>query len=106
MLSLAVIREACRLLDAGELSHRKIANQLGVSRGTIGALASGRRAVYGREPGTQGTALRCWDTPPERCRGCGATVFKPCLLCRAREYKARHQPLPIRGPSRGQRQVA
>jgi len=50
MLPLVVVQEVRRLLDERELSQRKIASKLKISRGTIGAIASGRRGMYGREP--------------------------------------------------------
>lgn len=92
MLPVAVIEEVRRLLDEGELSQRKIASKLRVSRGTVGSIANGRRGIYGREPeGEEQPTLCCLDVPPARCDGCGATVYKPCLLCRTREYKARQK---------------
>jgi len=89
MLPLAKVQEICRLLDEGQLSQRKIALKLNVGRGTVSALASGRRGIYGREPDGQQPELPCFELEPERCRGCGATVYKPCVLCRAREYRQR-----------------
>ncbi|MGI9430217.1 MAG: hypothetical protein ACR2NM_16265 [Bythopirellula sp.] len=90
MLPLAVVQEIRRFLDAGELSQRKIACQLGVSRGTVGAIASGRRGTHGREPNTDRPELCCYERPPKRCRGCGARVYLPCILCRTRAFQARH----------------
>jgi len=98
MLPLATVQEVRRLLDEGKMSHRKIAHKLGVSRGTIGAISSGRRSVYGREPRAEGPTLCCLEQPPERCQGCGGTVYKPCVLCCVREYKARQkhwQSIPL-----------
>lgn len=84
MLTLSKVQEIRRLLDEGQLSQRKIAAKLGVSRGTVGALASGKRAVYGREPNEQAQ-----DRPPERCGGCGQRVVMPCVYCRAVDYRRR-----------------
>ncbi len=98
MLPLVTIQEVCRLLEERKMSHRKIAYMLGVSRGTIGAISSGRRGMHGREPGAERPILCCLELPPERCQGCGGTVYKPCVLCCAREYKARQkylQSLPM-----------
>ena len=89
MLRLATVEEIQRLLAAGQTSQRKIAKQMGVSRGTVAAIASGRRGIYGREPNSAENELCCFDAPPERCPGCGAMVYMPCLLCRTREYQAR-----------------
>lgn len=92
MLPVSVIEEVRRLLEEGELSQRKIASKLSVSRGTVGAIASGQRGIHGREPtDDEQPMLCCFDVPPERCVGCGATVYKPCVLCGAREYKARQK---------------
>ena len=92
MLPVSVIEEVRRLLDEGALSQRKIAKQLRVSRGTVGAIARGQRGIHGREPTDDDQPkLCCLDRPPERCDGCGATVYKPCVLCGAREYKARQK---------------
>ena len=93
MLSLALVQEVRRLLDEGELSQRKIAKKLGVSRGTVGAIASGRRGLYGREPDEEDDSLCCIEVPPERCPSCGGMVYMPCVLCRAREYRSREKRL-------------
>ena len=42
MLPTSLVHEIDRLLKAGQLSHRKIATRLGVSRGTIMAIARDR----------------------------------------------------------------
>lgn len=91
MLSLAVVEEIRRLLNEGRLSQRKIAARLGVSRGSVSAIASGRRGIFGREPEPDKLVLSAHELPPERCTGCGARVRKPCLLCRARAYRERHR---------------
>ncbi len=89
MLPLVVVEKVRRMLDERKMSHRKIADKLGISRGTVGAIASGRRGVYGREPGQKSPTLCCLELPPERCSGCGATVYLPCVLCSVRKYQAR-----------------
>ncbi len=91
MLSLVTVQEIRRLLDEGELSQRKIAAKLEVSRGTINAIASGQRGLHGKVPQRETPLLCCYATPPVRCCGCGGRVYSPCLLCRARKYKARRQ---------------
>ncbi|TWU22688.1 hypothetical protein [Bythopirellula polymerisocia] len=90
MLALETVMEVRRLLVEGHLSHRKIALQLGVSRGIVNSIASGRRGLHGRET----TTNYSYDSPElvaQRCRGCGAMVYMPCLLCRARQYRVRQQ---------------
>ena len=93
MLPLATVDEIRRLLDEGELSQRKIAKKLGVSRGTVGAIASGRRGHYGREPEFGEPELYNPDLPPERCPTCGGMVYMPCALCRTRRYVKRRRNL-------------
>ncbi len=93
MLSLALVEEIRRLLVEGQLSHRKIAAKLSVSRGTVGAIASGRRGMFGHEPDADGLSLNSQSALAERCPTCGARVYKPCLLCRSREYKRRQERL-------------
>ena len=44
MIATSVVDEIRRLLQEGCLSQRKIAAQIGVSRGTVNAIALGRRA--------------------------------------------------------------
>lgn len=93
MLSLVTVHEIRRLLDEKALSQRKIALQLEVSRGTVQDIASGRRGLFGRLPEDESSVLSRYATPPERCCSCGGTVFKPCLLCQAREYRARRHEI-------------
>jgi len=80
-----VIAEVKRLLAEG-LSQREIARRLGISRGTIGAIATGRRPDYSDradEPKIDPNA------PKVRCGGCGGKVAMPCLACRDRAAAAR-----------------
>lgn len=88
MIAASVVEEIRRLLVEGKLSQRKIARLTGISRGTVGAIAAGRRPDYeslrsvadGGFPGPAG--------PPQRCPGCGGMVYMPCRLCRARAVQA------------------
>jgi hypothetical protein len=86
MLSAAIVLEIRRLLDEDELSQRAIAAKLSVSRGTVSAVARGFRGLGGHASSPR----RWYDGPhdpvPTRCPGCGGMVYKPCLLCRARNY--------------------
>ncbi|MEM8865035.1 MAG: helix-turn-helix domain-containing protein [Planctomycetota bacterium] len=84
MLTLSKVKEVRRLLDEGELSQRKIAAKLGVSRGTVSALATGKRGDYGREPTEAEPA-----GPPTRCKTCGWLVYLPCVRCEALDYQRR-----------------
>ena len=87
MIANAVVREIRDLLAGGELSQRKIARRVGVSRGTVNAIARGSRPNYAarrREPAGDFIAP---TGLPVRCPGCGGMVQMPCLLCRVREIK-------------------
>jgi hypothetical protein len=88
MLPLKVVREVRRLLDEGRHSQRQIAETVGVSRGTVQAIAAGKRGIYGAEP--TGDAEPS-NVPPVRCPGCGARVYLPCVLCKARAYRAHRE---------------
>jgi hypothetical protein len=83
MIGEAVLAEICQLLHEGKLSQRSIARQAGVSRGTVNAIALGKRP----EPGLRRRADSDF-TPPSgpkrRCGGCGGKVQMPCLACYVR----------------------
>jgi hypothetical protein len=91
MHSKTLIDEVDRLLREGELSQRKIAERLGVSRGTVGAIASGQRGLFGREPGDGVGTVLMPAGPAERCAGCGYRVYLPCLVCRTRAHRSRNK---------------
>ncbi len=88
MIADAVVSEIRDLLLAGGLSQRKIAQRLGVSRGTVCAIAHGKRPDYAHRRPPNNTF-----TPPSglpvRCPGCGGMVQAPCLLCHVRAIKSR-----------------
>jgi len=88
MIAQSLVDEVRRLLSEGKLSQRKIAQATGVSRGTVGAIASGRRRD--RPVVTASDEDGCDEPvgPPERCDGCGALVYLPCRLCRMRKLLA------------------
>ncbi|MEN1680732.1 MAG: winged helix-turn-helix transcriptional regulator [Planctomycetota bacterium] len=86
MIPLWKVQEVMRLLDEDQLSQRAIARQLGLSRGTVNALATGKRGSHGREtPSTTEPEAG----PPARCPGCGRLVHMPCVWCRAMDYRER-----------------
>ncbi len=93
MLPIAVVREIERLLQEGQHSQRKIATHLQVSRGSVGAIASGRRGIYGKEPEPDDVIPLASQGPPERCPRCGFRVIMPCLVCEARHYRSRQERL-------------
>ncbi len=89
MISHEKITEVRRLLSETTLSQRKIALLTGVSRGSIGAIALGRRPDY---EAIQSQETESWEEPTgplERCGGCGGMVYMPCLLCAALKRSAK-----------------
>src|SRR5262245_8664085 len=86
MLAKSLVEEIDRLLHEGRLSQRKIAAQLRVSRGTVSAIASGRRGVHGREVDDEERYLHHRQSGAERCPRCGYLVYMPCLICLNREF--------------------
>lgn len=88
MLPLKIVEEVQRLLDEKCYSQRRIAQITGVSRGTIQAIACGKRGTHGREEHTVAVPA---ETIPVRCPGCGARVYLPCILCQARAFTRRRE---------------
>lgn len=95
MINPSVIAEAKRLLAEGQTSQRQIALRLGISRGSVGAIASGQRPDYenlrsgdDEEPGIDSNA------PKVRCGGCGGMVVMPCHACRDRAALAKAKRRP------------
>jgi transcriptional regulator with XRE-family HTH domain len=86
MLPEAKVREAERLLATGELSQRKIARAIGISRATISAIAAGRRPDYEARRQARLAELEPLG-PLMRCPGCGGLGYSPCRLCRARKVQ-------------------
>jgi hypothetical protein len=83
MIAQAIADEVERLLSEGRLSQRQIARATGISRGTVGSIAQGKRK-------RRRTAESFLDPtrplgPPHRC---GGLVYGRCLLCRVRAWKA------------------
>lgn len=90
MLAPERVAEVKRLLAEGSLSQRRIAKQTGVSRATVGAIASGKRPDYSiRRP--EETDPLTPTGPPSRCKGCGGMVYLPCRVCYVRRLKARRK---------------
>ncbi|MGD0897968.1 MAG: helix-turn-helix domain-containing protein [Thermoguttaceae bacterium] len=86
MIAHGVVDEIRHLLDQGAMSQRKIARRLGVSRGTVNAIALGTRPDYLDRRDELGGFFPPAG-PPRRCPGCGGMVFMPCLLCHVRAMK-------------------
>ena len=83
MIASAVVQQIRRLAAGASLSQRKIARRLGVSRGTVIAIALGRRPDYAADKGGS-EDFSSSPGPPRRCPGCGGMVTMPCLLCNIR----------------------
>lgn len=88
MIAPSVVREIRGLLADGAYSQRKIARITGVSRGTVGAIARGKRRDYEAVESDQDVEPAGPVGPPERCPGCGGFVTMPCRLCRTRRLVA------------------
>lgn len=93
MLAKSLIEKIDRLLGEGRLSQRKIAAKLRVSRGTVSAIANGRRGLYGREASDDRTFPIGQPAPPERCPRCGYRVYMPCRICSSRDFQERQMEL-------------
>jgi hypothetical protein len=60
---------------------------LGVSRATVGEIASGRRGLHGRDEGDEMASAPAGRVRPARCGRCGYRVYSPCRVCIAREFR-------------------
>lgn len=87
------VAEIRRMLAQGE-SQRKIAERTGVSRGTVGAIALGRRPDYEDRRKARRGDFAPPAGPPRRCPGCGGMVLMPCLLCHVRALGAAREHHP------------
>ena len=90
MIEPSVVEEVRRLLAEGKLSQRKIARHIGISRATVGAIASGKRPDYTPRPRSEDDLYQP-SGPPARCPGCGGVVYLPCRLCHVRETKRKEE---------------
>lgn len=93
MLSPGKVMEIRRLLASGNHSQRQVARITGVSRGTVGAIASGRRPDYPTKAPDEDDCQH--HSLPVRCHGCGGWVHVPCRLCRVRAWHAQQQKLAL-----------
>lgn len=89
MIATTVVEEIRRMLREGSLSQRQIASHIGVSRGTVNAIALGKRNDNSARRSSTGEDFIPPTGLPIRCPGCGARVQMPCLLCYIR---ASHGP--------------
>ncbi|HEY4760059.1 MAG TPA: hypothetical protein VIH42_05705 [Thermoguttaceae bacterium] len=86
MIAEHVVDEVKLLLADGGISQRKIAKITRVSRGTVGAIAAGRRRIRKRFKNEDDLLLP--SGPFVRCLECGGMVHMPCHKCRTE--KAMH----------------
>jgi hypothetical protein len=91
MIASDLVREIREMLAAGGLSQRAIAERTGVSRGTVSAIAQGKRPDY--QPRNHSTEFGFIPPVgrPARCPGCGGLVLMPCLACYLRRWKIGRQ---------------
>ncbi len=90
MIAPKIVKEIRRLLAERRLSQRKIAESIGVSRGTVGAVASGKRPdrLMPRRAADYDESLKPTG-PPQRCPSCGGMVYMPCRVCQTRAAMAK-----------------
>lgn len=91
MIAPEVVDRIRRMLDQGELSQRGIARRLGVSRGTVNAIALSRRPDYEALWRREADEIPAPSGPPRRCPGCGALVLMPCVACAVRAVQDRRR---------------
>jgi Helix-turn-helix len=93
MIAPLVIQEVQRLLQKGGFSQRKIAKEMGISRGTVNSVAQGKRkADLVKNDRTEWQdEIICPAGEPCRCPKCGRLVQKPCLACQLRDLRKRHK---------------
>lgn len=89
MITATVVDEVRRMLREGRLSQRKIAFQIGVSRGTVNAIALGKRLCHRDDRPAADRGFTPPTGPLVRCPGCGGRVQMPCLLCYIRTRAGR-----------------
>ncbi|HEX4132910.1 MAG TPA: hypothetical protein VHZ24_22950 [Pirellulales bacterium] len=84
----AMVFEVQRLLTQEKLSHRRVAKLVGISRSTVGKIATGRRRAWPDRPASDDSYSIRPSGPVARCPGCGGRVYLPCRLCHVRMLKA------------------
>lgn len=91
MLSNHVVRQIQQLLEKGEWSQRRIADHLCVSRGSVGAIAAGKRPDYEAIKRERDKGFIAPSGPPKRCERCGVLVCMPCLACQIAAMQQRER---------------
>lgn len=90
MLSFAMVEEIRRLLAEGDLSQRKIARKLGVSRGSVAQILHGKHCSLRSQASPSSVPPRPTG-PPQHCRTCGGMVYMPCWRCHIRAVWAQER---------------
>jgi len=101
MIAPETIVEIRRLLAEGGHSQRESARRMGVCRGSVGSIASGRRRDGDDPLEPHEDDLTVLSGPPTRCAGCGAMVYMPCVLCRVRSKLQKGPRVIEQGAPRG-----
>ncbi len=91
MIAQNTVEKIRELLREGRLSQRKIARHLGVSRGTVNAIALGRRPDYEARRKCLADDIIRPRGPFVRCPTCGAKTQMPCLACQIRRWAVRRR---------------
>ena len=92
MIAPSIVGEIRNLIDKGKLSQREIARRLGVSRGTVNAIALGRRPDQSTRRRQHSSGFIPPAGIPKRCPICRCKVQMPCLACQVRAMKRRDAP--------------
>ncbi len=85
MLKPQVVLSILFLLKEKKFSQRKVAKMLGISRGTVGAIARGTRKLTRYLSAQEDAKVVSPQGPPRRCPLCGAKTKMPCLACQLRK---------------------
>ncbi|HWB00681.1 MAG TPA: helix-turn-helix transcriptional regulator [Pirellulales bacterium] len=84
----AMVWDVQRMLNEDRMSQRAVARAVGISRSTVGKIASGQRPAWpDRQPDGDCYSIRPTG-PIGRCPGCGGRVYMPCRLCHVRVLKS------------------
>ncbi len=91
MIASDIVKEIRQMLAEGSLSQRAIAERMGVSRGTVCAIAQGKRRDYPPRFFRMDMHFIPPAGRPARCSGCGGLVQMPCLACYIRQWRHRQK---------------
>ena len=93
MIATDIVKEIRQMLAEGSLSQRAIADRMGVSRGTVCAIAQGKRRDYPLQFFRMDMHFIPPAGRPVRCSGCGGLVQMPCLACYIRQWRRRRKKI-------------